>query len=1058
VLVGGRAFHFYVQPLSLSLQRFDPKGAPSGTEQWTLCGLVAVDRIRAASSAVSYNTLFWLGAVFIAVGASIPLLKLRMLRSHERLTRVDAGLVSASVFVEVSLVSFLVLDLLQFGAIVPRLVEEALAKVAGTIIEGFTREANDIRKQMDAYQVEMRGALPENSVAKPKIVVTKGDVACQPAWVCRAALRERKPEQIALMPYPLFDLVNWVDRAGDQRVKLASTAFVTPFINLKDQRVAWVERLSDALRLGSDAPQSGVSVLTSPTTGKRLTVFWKAHPKDPEAYRDAFAQLVGQSLATNPLSLDQPVLPADTAFAIVDRTGLVLFHSDRTRSMKENFIQESEDSLRLRMLVEHQRQGVLEVNYRARDQRLLVTPLRFGILAGHSDPAERLPSFESPDWSLIVFQEHSVPDTLNLYTLATAGYLFMGYASVLLLVCGVATLLARKRALVWLWPDRRQAPAYWTVAAINCGIALLCVIGIYGLTPPRALALTGAAVVAALGASVKVPDRSRPRPNRDKLDHGKRNLRYRWLLAFVAARSSLVVVLAVVPAMAAMHTAVTIEQRLFMTRDVQRRAAAEQARVQRLQARVPVRGLCLGAEGVPECDRKVEAYVGRLRSLDGGSMSIAPLFPDQEIVEPPATEEVTEAGTWRLPQMARLLSAAHPPVNDLGVGLAAVTSDVAPRKARPSFWWLLILPGVGLLAAGLVRDVTERLCLPALNAAPGRMPDETALTTVNRLVLTLPGDDTVRQWRHLNALHVDGRLHPLTWPANQSAAEVVVVHHLQAVLVDRGSRKRLLAQLEAAVYQQGQRVWLVCDREPVRYLDAVLPAEGAHIDRRAQADRNEVNRWIALLQSFRYEISTVGVTRLSLPAAHAQDPAALTAAADGAPEAAAVDVSRRPATESNDSGRSGVVEEAREPYYRSLWTSCSMEERLLLRQVAEEGLVNPHDRDVLLALMRKGLVVRDPAFRLMNEDFARFVKRAVPARTIAEWERQVAGTPWSSVRTAVVTFALAGAGFVAFTQQQIVSAWVGFLPALAPALVIPVARELVGKMLAQGFTSKAKNA
>src|SRR4029450_193127 len=112
-------------------------------------------------------------------------------------------------------------------------------------------------------------------------------------------------------------------------------------------------------------------------------------------------------------SLDQPVLPADTAFAIVDHTGLVLFHSDRTRSMKENFVQESEGNLRLRTLIEHQRDGVLAVNYRARNQLLLVRPLKYPLPKGIAAEGE-LPSFELPDWSLIVSQEPTLTDTMAL--------------------------------------------------------------------------------------------------------------------------------------------------------------------------------------------------------------------------------------------------------------------------------------------------------------------------------------------------------------------------------------------------------------------------------------------------------------------------------------------------------------------------------------------------------------------------------------------------------------------------------------------------------------------
>jgi hypothetical protein len=412
--------------------------------------------------------------------------------------------------------------------------------------------------------------------------------------------------------------------------------------------------------------------------------------------------------------------------------------------------------------------------------------------------------------------------------------------------------------------------------------------------------------------------------------------------------------------------------------------------------------------------------------------------------------------------MGWLLQHAHPPVNDLGVGLAAVASSIEPRASRPNVWWLLVLPGVGLFAMWLVHDATDRLCLPAISATAAPERDDIAITAVNRLVLTPPGADTAREWRNLKVRHVDGRLQPLTWPASETPVKVIVVHHLHVVLADRVARERLLVQLEAAVYQQGRPVWLVCDREPVRYLDTVLPTETLGSDSKAHGSRNEVNRWIALLQSFRCELSNAGAARAywrpkqSIVAASACDPLVQEAAGCPALKPVTDDIRRRfPAGVFSDADRERVLQEAAQPYYRSLWTSCSMEEKLVLRQLAEEGLVNPHDRLALLSLMQKRFVVRDPAFRLMNESFARFVKRAVSAGTISQWERQVAGTPWSSVRTAVITFAVAGAGFVVFTQQQIVSAWVGILPALAPGM-IPMAKEAINKLFAQGFTNKEK--
>jgi len=69
--------------------------------------------------------------------------------------------------------------------------------------------------------------------------------------------------------------------------------------------------------------------------------------------------------------------------------------------------------------------------------------------------------------------------------------------------------------------------------------------------------------------------------------------------------------------------------------------------------------------------------------------------------------------------------------------------------------------------------------------------------------------------------------------------------------------------------------------------------------------------------------------------------------------------------------------------------------------------------------------VRWPSFRIMNKTFRLFVLHAVPGDTIAVWEREGVKTPWASIRTALVTCAVALGGFLVLTEQQLVGAWIG---------------------------------
>jgi hypothetical protein len=130
-----------------------------------------------------------------------------------------------------------------------------------------------------------------------------------------------------------------------------------------------------------------------------------------------------------------------------------------------------------------------------------------------------------------------------------------------------------------------------------------------------------------------------------------------------------------------------------------------------------------------------------------------------------------------------------------------------------------------------------------------------------------------------------------------------------------------------------------------------------------------------------------------------------------------------------------------------LWSACSTDEKLALRHLAEEGVLNPRNHTVVLELMRRGLVVPRPAFHVMNATFKRFVLNVVPPETIARWEREGVKTPWASVRTALVTCAAAFGGFLILTEQQLVGAWFGVVPTLAPAVLVP-AIPTVFKLLA----------
>src|SRR5262249_55165572 len=155
---------------------------------------------------------------------------------------------------------------------------------------------------------------------------------------------------------------------------------------------------------------------------------------------------------------------------------------------------------------------------------------------------------------------------------------------------------------------------------------------------------------------------------------------------------------------------------------------------------------------------------------------------------------------------------------------------------------------------------------------------------------------------------------------------------------------------EELIYRRNRKVRIASDRDPLACI-----ADSPLSDPRLAT--TELDRWTRVLQSFRKEsasvadglapdrIEDIGLlarTRLGddSPAAQAvleecsSSPQLMRMA-----EALLPWIERADAWTADDARREFGA--AAEPYYQAVWQSCTIEQRLALRQLAEEGLVNP---------------------------------------------------------------------------------------------------------------------
>jgi hypothetical protein len=124
-----------------------------------------------------------------------------------------------------------------------------------------------------------------------------------------------------------------------------------------------------------------------------------------------------------------------------------------------------------------------------------------------------------------------------------------------------------------------------------------------------------------------------------------------------------------------------------------------------------------------------------------------------------------------------------------------------------------------------------------------------------------------------------------------------------------------------------------------------------------------------------------------------------------------------------------LLGERAEAYYRAIWESCRTAERCVLVHLAEHGLVNDKDRRTLRRLLARGLVRREPHFKVMNETFRRYLLGHT-AEVAAETPSGEASA-WDSVRRPVLAIVAALAILLFVTQQELFSATSAIITALA---------------------------
>ena len=1041
IWIAGARYRLYSQPLQVGFMAADPTGKhpKDSPEAWVLCGLVRADRFRSESQQIPYSYILMMLAAILLAAASYPFLKLYLSSPGERLGKRDVTLVAVFACIVASVLTFILADVYFWNRSFAPAAERDMARLAHAMNANFKFEQEAAYSALDKLTAsdELRSAL-QQSEADPdrdiRVIYSGSEDTCVPKWACRVdVLSDKNPTpQFKDYPYPFY--AYWSDSKGKQRIKWTTRKRATPFIRLDDPSVPYYPEVKLALKRQVDSPTvltRGIGSQYSATTGQNTTTFWKVVPGVNDAVGqqadDSGEKRYAESLVTQPISVYNAVLPGGYQFAVLSPDGAVVFHSDPTRNLRENFFAETSQNPDLRSRVRMRSEGPVTATYIGRPHRMYVMPM----VAGNQNGL----------WTIVIFRDLHLEEVLNLEILSLVTILFLLYTAAVI-VAIVAVHRIRKVA-EWFWPDSRKAQQYRRIAVTGIvASVLLLLLSLF--LPPTFLVLVAALIPAGvlIWATVFVGRREDEQAVVVEQDAPEQ-----WKSAYFRAAATLVILVAVLPCLCFFKVSADYGQWLLAKRNLLQLAGDLDNRAQTIQSLYQdvQLGKSVGAKILARPDDQHASL------LEGGAKPLppdVPVFSYHELLNTDVSSEqrAPADSASDTSDDNTLLSALSYPYNEnaaddqhLAEGKSDVwqwTSSGSGRKRQlkltklttggqvrslsavwhpfqfPWWKWLWLLGAAVFLASiyALVRLSFTRIFLldlvtPPLAKSADPELDPATLMADLPMNLLLIGPDSNHQIDSLlrrtdvqvreaedvllavksNPPAATGATTPTDDPIDAVLRDgrALVLRNFERLSDNDETAARANAALTRVLSALGNSVIIVSSLDPV-LLTSIEASE----------------RWRKLLRSF-----------------------------------VRVDLHTTPRQRKDEDDADYQSRISAGSYYHWLFAGLPRNEKLIMLQLAKEKVVNPNSSEIVYELLEQGLIERKHGLLTITDPgFKHFLPHALPHHTVKLWEKEIAGARPFSLQTSLLIVGVGVVAFLVYTQGDVFNTWVTYATGVAAAV------------------------
>ena len=1087
VRLAGTRYKLFLQPVLVS--SFSTAATREPASEWVLCGLRSSAALDWEALSLSFTFFIWSTAFFFVFWTSYKVLKIFLMNQRERLRLRELAELGFSLGL---LTSVITLSLLQLNLQLNNDTDARLSELGWQLSKNIHHELQQMSEQLTAW-CSSKGPLYRDlkDVDTNNKEIIRNDQSDDHPLVGKTI--DRTPEPDA---YPYVENGFWTDDDGDQIVKWSTTPYVTPMIDISQLPID----IHPSAHLDGDPRAFNFTSILPPNKLEYLATFAMrttdcAPAPDLKGIRE---DVSGGSafLAAPPLSLVDPILPYGYGFALLDQTGSVIFHSDKTRNGRENFLIESDGSKELfAAIFAHSSSHSLPLSYQGRDYRALVVPME---------------GISQAPWSLIVYRDLTSVRTLDLQVMTVASTLLflvlLGPAVIISIWCVIRR---PQFAPEWLWPNpRRMATYVYQICLYTLLVILFLLLGFRGSSEAILIACVavpyGTLLLTWSCFRVRPAAAGKPRGGKESVilsaspaGHYLAGRLDRWLARRQIAEQSggrpergwltykncylvsvllLLLLMGMLVPMALFRVSLNVERRLAIKqaqlhlasdlaqrwrRIVDQRENGELSEAAWCEFQAKTDCTTHQPQGNPWCwivpvdlvrpDGKLpvfghqevarELYSAWFRRLlyslhkdyNAASAEMLAVIPDRG--KPPDWSwQNTESGVT-----LRWHGAYPEPWPSALKGDLLITSRV------PAFRWsdaaiyigiaIAVMLGIGGLFWALAHKVFLLDIAPLKITGAGQVTE--SLREGKNVMILLP---PVSQWSldaqkwtiDLAEVATSPKWAELLDLATIPMNTVIEVLHSEFSASDAeiDNQKFLLLQ---RLIQRGRNQLAVVMVAPVSSEDYHRTFPGLEvIDLRDQP--------LAWLKQ--YEGPAQGLIWKECSPMAALWPLGAQLAKEITAESVF----------SKDTIASEILERA-DPYYRLIWRECSKEQKFVLSQLAEDGLLNPNNRRTIRQLVRRGLITNDPQFRIVNESLRRFLRSATTPRLKQEWLQESRRSGWGKMHGAFFTTMTLLGVFLLATQSELGQSAAAYVATALGAL--GTLRKLSDTVRGRGSAEKA---